>query len=160
MDKPFLSVKLNPVPTYTIKIILYQSAIILSHWVVNIQHVVVQVPRDISTVHCKVGTHANKVSVKHSATQSPSILLSTYRGPFSLNKPKREEPPGPPCNHSNTGAFSMPLYETSMQHTLPFVHVIQYLSWEKPEEHVATESLVNGEESCMTNEQHTANRHV
>jgi len=27
-------------------------------------------------------------------------------GPFSTNSPNNEEPPGPPCNHSNTGAFA------------------------------------------------------
>ena len=33
------------------------------------------------------------------------------RGPFSLNRPKREEPPGPPCNHTITGADAGAFWE-------------------------------------------------
>ena len=40
------------------------------------------------------------------------MFLSTKNGPFSLKSPKRDEPPGPPCNHSNTGAVADPVYRT------------------------------------------------
>ncbi len=33
----------------------------------------------------------------------------TISGPFSMKRPNSEEPPGPPCNHSNNGASLSPL---------------------------------------------------
>ena len=30
----------------------------------------------------------------------------TVKGPFSAKRPNMEVPPGPPCNQSNTGAFT------------------------------------------------------
>ncbi len=30
-------------------------------------------------------------------------LTSTENGPFSTNKPNKDDPPGPPCNQSNKG---------------------------------------------------------
>ncbi len=43
------------------------------------------------------------------STDLPFPDESTTSGPFSLKSPNREEPPGPPCNHSNSGASLSPL---------------------------------------------------
>ena len=42
--------------------------------------------------------------VKTSYSHCP--LLSISIGPFSINNPNRDEPPGPPCNQRTTGAVA------------------------------------------------------
>ncbi len=43
------------------------------------------------------------------------VLSFTPNGPFSANRPKREDPPGPPCNHSNNGEEDEPTWNNEKQ---------------------------------------------
>ena len=70
----------------------------------------------------ETGTH-RIVNVEHVVVHVTFLLvaapdLSTTIGPFSLNRPKRDEPPGPPWSHTSRGADVLPLYLNGIVNSL------------------------------------------
>ena len=49
--------------------------------------------------------------------------LVTMTGPFSLKRPNKEEPPGPPCNHRQRGSVDGEAcnYNKTDSHTMVFI---------------------------------------
>lgn len=94
-----------------------------THRVVDVQDRISWCPRVVPQTDCK---HEKKWEDERGKTtraaqttqgsglsafmlqRSPVRFLYTTYGPCSTKRPNMEVPPGPPCNHSRTGDFSLP----------------------------------------------------